>query len=317
MTSTVDGTYTAPINTQIFGEDSGNSTTFLSTNQPSQRPLINPTTPVQWSVPEQWNSGDKWSTPQLAPIIQSITQVRLDWANGNSLSLIFKNTPGSPNVRRLMAFERAAWDGGAAPARLIAAYTAPVQVQTVTYKSAATQDGWVLESSENSGVGGSLNSTNTSFTLGDNATNRQYRAILHFSTGGLPDTAIITGASIRIRRQGSITGTDPFLALGTLMVDVKKPYFGTGAGLANSDFEAAPGAAAVGSFSSQPVDSWYTANLNGAANSHINLTGTTQFRLAFSIEDNNDFGADTMFFTSGNASTTAYRPELIIQYYVP
>jgi len=317
MTSTVDGTYTTPINIQIFGEDSGNSVTFISTNSPSHRPLINPTTPVQWTVPEQWNFGNKWSTPQLAPIIQAITQTRPDWANGHSLALIFKNTPGSPNVRRVIAYERALSHTEAAPARLIAAYNAAVSVQSVTYKSAATQDGWVLESSENSGVGGSINSTNTSFTLGDNATNKQYRAILHFNTAGLPDNAVVSAVSLRIRLQGSITGTSPFLALGTLMVDIRKPYFGGGSGLGTADFAAVPGAAAVGSFSSQPVDSWYTGNLSGTANSHINLTGTTQFRLAFSIDDNNDFGTDTILFSSGNNGTASNKPELIIQYYVP
>jgi len=39
-------------------------------------------------------------------------------------------------------------------------------------------DGWVLESAENSNAGGTLNSTATTFNLGDNAANKQYRAIL-------------------------------------------------------------------------------------------------------------------------------------------
>ncbi|MDQ3004732.1 MAG: amidase domain-containing protein, partial [Chloroflexota bacterium] len=320
LTSTVDGDFTAPINIEIFGEDSGDSATFLSTNQPSQRPLINPTTPVQWSVPEQWSFGMQWSTPQLAPIIQSITQVHPNWANGNSLSLIFKNSPGSPNVRRMISYERAAWDEFSAPARLIAAYSAAVQVFTVTYKSAATQDGWILESSETSGVGGSLNAGAATFTLGDNSTKRQYRSILHFNTAGLPDTAIVVAVSVRIKQQGSVTGSNPFVSLGDLVVDIRKPYFGTAAGLANADFEATPGTpgmGGVGSFDPTPASSWYTANLSGSAFSQINLTGTTQLRLAFSVDDNNNTVADTILFSSGNNGTASNKPELIIQYYVP
>ena len=50
---------------------------------------------------------------------------------------------------------------------------------------------------------------------------------------------------------------------------------------------------------------------------HINLTGTTQFRLYFTKDDNDDNGADYMKFFSGNYATATARPTLIIEYYVP
>jgi hypothetical protein len=48
----------------------------------------------------------------------------------------------------------------------------------------------------------------------------------------------------------------------------------------------------------------------------VNRTGTTQFRLRFSKDDNNDRGEDCLRFSSGNAAA-AWRPQLIVQYVMP
>jgi len=42
----------------------------------------------------------------------------------------------------------------------------------------------------------------------------------------------------------------------------------------------------------------------------------THFRLRFTKDDNNDFGADYLKIFSGNA-LEADRPQLIIEYYIP
>src|SRR6185295_1516944 len=70
------------------------------------------------------------------------------------------------------------------------AYTVDKTV-TQTFNSVALNDGWILESTETSGVGGTMNSSATTFNLGDDLVDRQYRAILHFDTSSLPDTAVI------------------------------------------------------------------------------------------------------------------------------
>ncbi|MGC8855185.1 MAG: hypothetical protein ACP5QU_00115 [Anaerolineae bacterium] len=57
-------------------------------------------------------------------------------------------------------------------------------------------------------------------------------------------------------------------------------------------------------------------NLNPTAFSFLNKTGLTQFRLRFTKDDNDDRSADYLKFFSGNAAL-AYRPVLIIEYYVP
>jgi hypothetical protein len=186
--------------------------------------------------------------------------------------------------------------------------------KALTLTSTAANDGWILESTETSGNGGTLNSTATNFSLGDDAANKQYRAILHFDTSSLPDNAVITSATLRIKKQG-VVGSNPFNILGDLKASVRKPGFGA-VTLALADFKSAPGKNNVATFGITPVSNWYSALINNAGRVYINRTGTTQFRLAFTTDDNNDNGADLMKFFSGNAGA-ANRPQLVIQYYVP
>ena len=160
-----------------------------------------------------------------------------------------------------------------------------------------------------------INSADRFIRLGDDVANKQYRGILHFDTSSLPDNAVITSVKVKVK-QDSIVGTNPFATHGNLVVDIQKPYFGTTASLTANDFQAASGQAGIAIFDSTPVSSWYTANLDIVGFPYINLTSTTQFRLAFTLDDNNDFGADYMSFFSGD-DMVANRPQLIIEYYVP
>jgi hypothetical protein len=185
--------------------------------------------------------------------------------------------------------------------------------QRMTFKS-GKEDGWILESTETSGVGGSMNSTTTTFNLGDDASNRQYRAILSFNTTNLPETMTITKVTLKIKKSG-LFGADPFTKLGLLTVDIKKGTFGTSA-LQLTDFKAAPSKVAVGVFGKKPVLNWYTSILKSTAYPFVNRAGLTQFRLSFKLDDNNNMIADYLKFFSGNAGA-AGRPTLIIEYTVP
>lgn len=186
--------------------------------------------------------------------------------------------------------------------------------KTLTVQSVGTYDGWVLESTETSGVGGTMNSAATTFNLGDDASNRQYVGILHFDTSSLPDTAVVTSATLKIKKY-SLTGTNPFTILGNLMVDMRKPSFGA-VDLAVGDFQAAAGKVAVAVFGT-PVNNWYSAVLNSSGRNYINLTGATQFRLRFTTDDNNNGVADYMKFYSGDHGNAGVWPTLVIEYYVP
>lgn len=186
---------------------------------------------------------------------------------------------------------------------------------TLMVRSNGPNDGWILEATETSSVGGSMNSTATGFNLGDATVDRQYRVILHFNTAGLPDTAVITKAILRIRKQTTI-GTDPFTVLGRLKADMRKPSFGA-VGLAINDFQASAGRVGVATFGLTPINSWYSAQLTIAGRAYLNKTGPTQFRLYFTRDDNDNGIADYTKFISGNHATVSARPTLIIEYYVP
>jgi hypothetical protein len=183
--------------------------------------------------------------------------------------------------------------------------------------SAGDQDGWLLESGESSSRGGTLSSAAGHFRLGDEAANQQYRAILSFTTSGLPAEAVVVGAVLRIKKQGLPVGTDPFTTHGRLKIDIDKPYFGAAASLALDDFNAAAGRSSAGVFKRRPRAGWFSAVLSPAAYSYINRNGRTQFRLRFVLDDNDDLDADYYKFFSGDALTAGTRPRLWLEYYVP
>ena len=239
--------------------------------------------------------------------------------SGNSY--IYTTSPSDPHIIKITmrvtdvtSMVNSSMSGGALQDQFT--WTVILDAKTLTMQSTAAYDGWILESTENSGAGGTLNTTATTFNLGDETADRQYRSILSFNTATLPNTAVITNVTLKIRKQGQV-GTNPFAILGGLKVDIRKPYFGTTVGLVVSDFKATPGKSAVGTFKSTPVSSWYSAVIGSTGFPYINKTGTTQFRLSFAKDDNDDMGADYMSFFSGNYTTVSARPTLIITYYVP
>jgi hypothetical protein len=197
----------------------------------------------------------------------------------------------------------------------------PVVILTETFGSNGTNDGWVLESSEDSNQGGAKNAKDIVFRLGDDAQDRQYRAILHFPTYYLPDNAVVTEVILLLKRQG-VVGTDPFTTHGGISIDLRSGVFGNFGpfginALQASDFQNPASLYSAGLISNNPVGDWYVAALNSAANPFINLTGITQLRLAFQLDDNDDLGDDYITFYSGNDGLFSNRPHLVVKYYIP
>jgi len=127
---------------------------------------------------------------------------------------------------------------------------------------------------------------------------------------------VITSATLRIRKAG-LVGTDPFTTHQDLVGDIRTGFFAAADALELQDFRAAGSLNSAFVFSSTPVDFWYSGALAPARFAYINRSGLTQFRLRFKLDDDNDLAADYMKFYSGNASTAAVRPQLIITYYLP
>ena len=221
------------------------------------------------------------------------------------------------------------WSGPVTPSKTGVTFTPPNRTytpitanqtaqnynDTITLTTTGTYDGWILESAKGSGLGGSLNATATTFQLGDDASNRQYRASLSFNTASLPDTATITSAVLKIKQSGSISGSNPFSLFGGLYADIKKGYFGTSSALQVTDFNASATASKVCAFGKTPASGWYTATLTSTGRADVNKTSLTQFRLYFSQATNTNNKADYMKFLSGNSASNP--AELIITYSLP
>jgi len=193
--------------------------------------------------------------------------------------------------------------------------SAPINIITATFVSNKTNDGWVIESNENSNQGNGVNSTSATFYVGDNAEDRQFRTILDFNTSALPDDTVVFSATLKIKKL-SVTGTDPFTTHQNILVDISNGPFGTSV-LQVTDFQSPASMDSAGRIFNTPVDNWFSAALDEPALQFINKTGSTQFRLRFQIDDNDDLGADTIKFYSGDTATLDYRPILQIEYYVP
>lgn len=190
-------------------------------------------------------------------------------------------------------------------------------IRTRAVRSKGLYDGRILESSEFSGLGGSLDRDHFIF-VGDDALDRQYRAILSFYTGGIPDNAIITGVFLKVKRKG-LVGGDPFFSKhGDMFVDIRWAPFSKNKALQLTDFQFTPSMYKAGVFNKRVQSgNWYDVTMRGASYKYINKKNVTQFRLRFSTGDDDDHLADYLKLLSGDYSNPAYRPLLIIDYYVP
>jgi uncharacterized delta-60 repeat protein len=191
-----------------------------------------------------------------------------------------------------------------------------ITTKSATYQTIGGFDGWILESGENTNIGGYMNKLATVINVGDDVRDRQYRSILSFNTISLPDNAVIVSAEVKVKRQGAI-GQDPFNTHGNLLVEPRLGLFSNNINLQLGDFKAAASTGATPEIlqPSTPLN-WYSAILSNSNELLINKYGVTQFRLRFTKDDNDDLGADYVKFFSGEAAD-AYRPQLIINYYIP
>jgi len=184
-------------------------------------------------------------------------------------------------------------------------------------RSTDAEDGWILESGENTLVGGTMNSDAT-LRVGDDANRKQYRSILSFATGpALPDNAVLTKVTLMFKLHSVIGGGDPLTMFQGFMLDIHKGFFGTTA-LQTTDWQATA-SRTVGPFTPSLYLGRYSIDLTSFRTYINKMTmdgGLTQIRLRFNLDDNNDAVANYLNLWSGSAGGLS-RPRLIIEYYVP
>jgi len=85
--------------------------------------------------------------------------------------------------------------------------------------------------------------------------------------------------------------------------------------LQTGDFQAAATAVQAASLTNAANNlDWSEGSLNAAGLAAINKTGTTQLRVYFNLDDDNDRIADYMGYYSGDNATAANRPQLVVTY---
>jgi len=277
------------------------------------------------------NVGDSWT--RAAGAIGAVQNTMLGYAEADGHTVLYAATTGGktgvviasasmPAPLRASATLRSETALAAAPAGTLVSAGIYRRAQVETSKTltcSASQDGWILESSHTSNHGGTLNSGSVTLRLGDDASRKQYRSVLSFGTGaGLPDSAVITNVTLRVRKQGVAGGGDPVAKFQGFMADMRNGYLSTSSKLQAGDFQASANKS-FGAFKPALVGGWYRIDLTGAK-SYVNKgsarSGLTQIRLRFKLDDNNNRTANYLSLYSGNASA-ASRPQLVVTYYVP
>jgi hypothetical protein len=183
---------------------------------------------------------------------------------------------------------------------------------TLSFNSSASQDGWILETSETSEKGGTLDAVATTLRVGDGPGDKQYKSIVSFNTASIPDTATITQAVLRVRVKNIVGNVAAF---GFITYDIRKPKFGTSILLQGGDFQAPADALGYGANNFSIGNGWLVIHMF-LPNTYINKTGPTQLRLRLLATDNDDLSADYYNIYSGNAGAMN-APKLIVDYTLP
>ena len=160
-----------------------------------------------------------------------------------------------------------------------------------------------------------MNATATTFNLGDDAGNRQYRGILSFDTSPLPDNAVLDLRHAPVQ-EGGTGGRQPIPDAWTHPGgrSQRRVWWCIGPGVGRLPGNCEPECCAE--LRQYPGGGWFSkGSLPPTSATSISLAAT-QFRLRFANGDNSNLSADYLMLYSGDASA-GNRPALIIKYYVP
>ncbi len=258
------------------------------------------------------DGGNTWTAPaRITTVTSPGIEDGFEWGDYNGLDVV-----GSQFIS-IFTDNRNEGGGTADSVDVYAAAPGGGGTVTVTFTSIGAEDGRITESTETSGVGGTINATATgaaALRIGDTATDQQLKSVLSFDTSSLPDTATVVAASVQVRR-GNLTGTSPFTTHGTCRVDVQTGAFSGNNSLQAADFQAAATVVNAGALSNPASNgALSTATFSAAGRAAVNKTGRSQARIYCTLDDNDDLGADYVGFYSGENTTATNRPVLSVTY---
>ncbi len=232
----------------------------------------------------------------------------------------------TPQIKRAAAYMRSVqlgtggWEGNVGSGEnnevtAEALWALSLAFDELNVRSALGYDGDITELSEFSNTGGSFDRMSTTLSVGDTDLDQQVKSILHFNTSAIPDNAVITRVTMRLKPE-SITGDNPYDTHGYLVVDIKGPFFGASQNLQTDDFQAVEDMPVACTMFQTGVD-WHMCIVKGTAYQYINRDGITQFRMRFQTSDNDDMSADLVNYYSGDVLTANFRPIMMVEFYVP
>ncbi len=112
------------------------------------------------------------------------------------------------------------------------------------------------------------------------------------------------------KKAGVFGGGNPLNTFGGFIAQIKQGVFGKSI-LELSDFQSAA-SAFTPALKPALLSGWYSLDLT-SVKTKVNTSGTTQIRLKFKLDDNNNLSANYLKLYSGNAGASA--PQLIVEYY--
>jgi hypothetical protein len=182
----------------------------------------------------------------------------------------------------------------------------------VSMRSDRATDGHVVE-------GGNAIANDLTLKTGDDAANKQLRAVVSF-TMGLPANATVTGATLRVKRSSILGSQDKLDKLGKLHIDMAA----TGSGFSQSPALEATDYTVGGSdqASVSVVDAprvdgqWLQINVPAEKLAYVFRSGVTQFRLRFATASPNGNENQLRWF-AGDAVDEVDRPLLVVTYSLP
>ncbi|MBN1765268.1 MAG: hypothetical protein JW860_08435, partial [Sedimentisphaerales bacterium] len=202
--------------------------------------------------------------------------------------------------------------------RLIITYN--TRTPSMTFASVGVDDGRLWDDGD--GIGDGANSTdngNTAMRLGDimySGSSLGYQTVLSFETSGLPADKDIVSARLELTRGITSYSVDPFTWGGSCTVDIAAPYFGDSVILTQSDWQAPADAIDIASFPMFDPGSEFmmmSSYFNSEGLTLINKTGTTQFKVFFTVFTN-DGASDFVGIYSGDHQNPQKHPRLIVRY---
>jgi hypothetical protein len=239
------------------------------------------------------------------------------WQEGTTYSTGLKLSPATTYTYRVKARDKSSNQNETA-------YSGPASATTpagnplgeATFLSTADQDGRVWGDITGGSGTNPSDPGSGALIIGGFGVEEGYRTVVSFNTASLPDNAEIWSATLELTR-GPIKGGDPFEWGGDCNIDIANPYFGGSTTLVASDWDAAPSAFSIASLpeAGEEEGTVTSTEFDAGGMSNINLTGTTQFRIGFSVITNGDVIDDWLRFYSGE--TTGKEPKLIIIYTTP